>query len=300
MKLITYSTDTPTEARAGIVVGADVIDIGSASGGALPSSLLDVMRRPGWKAELDELVAGGPSSNHSFDDVTLHAPIERPGKLLAAAGNYQAHVDEGGGERVDTSRRTPRIFLKPSSSIIAAGAALSLPTVSDQVDWEIELAIVIGSEVKDVPEADALSAVGGYTIINDVSARSMSWGIEDREVHDWDRFFDWLTGKWVDGFAPLGPWIVTADEVPDPDSLGLSLEVNGEIWQQATTADMIFSCAALISFCSRISTLEPGDIIATGTPAGCGVASGHFLTDGDVMIGSVDGLGELRTPVVGR
>lgn len=299
MKLITYSTDTRTEARAGIVVGTDVIDIGSASGGALPPALLDVMRRPGWKAELDELVAGEPMPSHSVDDVSLHAPIERPGKLLAAAGNYQAHVDEGGGGRVETSRRTPRIFLKPSSSIIAAGDQLSLPAVSDQVDWEIELAIVIGSTVKDVSEADALSAVGGYTIINDVSARSMSWGIENRDVHDWDRFFDWLTGKWVDGFAPLGPWIVTADEIPDPDSLGLSLQVNGEFWQQATTADMIFSCSALVSFCSRISTLEPGDIIATGTPAGCGVASGRFLTDGDVMVGSVEGLGELRTPVVG-
>ncbi len=298
MKLATYSTAT-TEPRAAIVDGTQVFDIASASGGALPSVLLEVMARPHWKRELDDLIAANPAPSHDLADVSLHAPIERPGKLLAAAGNYQAHVDEGGGDRVDTTRRTPRIFLKPSSSIIAAGAALSLPTVSHEVDWEIELAIVIGRTARNVSVTDALDVVGGYAVINDVSARSMSWGIEDREVHEWDRFFDWLTGKWIDGFAPLGPWIVTADDIADPDALDLSLQVNGEIWQQATTADMIFSCAELVAFCSRICTLEPGDIIATGTPAGCGVASGRFLTDGDVMVGTVAGLGELRTPVVG-
>lgn len=298
MKLITYSAAT-SEPRAGIVAGADVIDIGAASGGVLPSMLLEVLARPDWKRELDDLVATDPAPSHELASVTLHAPIERPGKLLAAAGNYQAHVDEGGGSRVDTSRRTPRIFLKPSSSIIAAGAELPLPTVSNEVDWEIELAIVIGRTARNVSVADALDVVGGYAVLNDVSARSMNWGIDDREVHDWDRFFDWLTGKWIDGFAPFGPWLVTADEVANPDALELSLLVNGEVWQQATTADMIFSCAELVSFCSRISTLEPGDVIATGTPAGCGVASGRFLTAGDEMVGEVEGLGQLRTPVVG-
>lgn len=244
-------------------------------------------------------MASSPDADHPLDGVTLHAPIIRPGKILAAAGNYQAHIDEGGGVKVDKSRRTPRIFIKPSSSLVGPDEPLVLPTVSDEIDWELELAVVIGTTAREVTADEAMSHVGGYTILNDISARSMNWGIEDREVHDWDGFFDWLAGKWVDTFAPTGPWIVTADEIDDPYDLQLTLELNEEVTQSASTGTMIFDCSDLISFISRFTTLQPGDIIATGTPAGVGAAKGRYLRAGDVMVGSIEKIGTLRTPVIG-
>ena len=297
MKLATYS-DGSSGPRAGIVTSdSRLIDIGSASQGNLPDSLLEVLQRPDWLEELSDLV-GTAEAGPSLDEVTLHTPIARPGKILAAAGNYQAHVDEGGGVKVDTSRRTPRVFIKPSSALVGPDEPVVLTDVSDEIDWELELAVVIGKEASNVSRDDALSYVAGYTILNDISARSMSWGIEDREVHDWDGFFDWLVGKWPDSFSPTGPWIVTADEIEDPHSLQLTLEVNGEVTQSASTGTMIFDCSDLISFISRFTTLEPGDIIATGTPAGVGAATGRYLEAGDVMVGTIEGIGTLTTPVV--
>lgn len=296
MKLGTFST-ADSGRKAGIFTDDDgVIDIEKASGGELPSSLLDILQRENWRKELDELAGNQP--HHSANEVTIHTPIERPGKILAAAGNYQAHIDEGGGTKVDTARRTPRIFIKPSSSLIGPDEAVVVSDVTPQTDWELELAVVIGSSARNVSTADALSYVGGYTILNDVSARSMNWDLEDREVHDWDGFFDWLVGKWLDTFSPTGPWIVTADEIGDPHDLRLTLELNGEMTQDASTGTMIFDCAELISFISRFTTLEPGDIIATGTPAGVGVATGRFLGAGDEMVGTIEKIGTLRTPVV--
>lgn len=296
MKLASYSTKE-SEERAGIVVDDGVVDIADASEGRFPSSLLQILQEENWQQGLQSLVGSSPS--HSLEDVRLLTPVSRPGKILAAAGNYQAHVDEGGGTRVDVSRRTPRVFLKPSSSLLGPNDAVVLPSVSDEVDWELELAVVIGSRAHEVERADALSYVAGYTILNDISARSMAWGIENREVHDWDRFFDWMSGKWIDTFAPTGPWIVTADEIEDPHDLHLELELNGETYQDASTGSMIFDCADLISHISRFTTLEPGDLIATGTPAGVGAATGRYLRDGDVMIGTIENIGTLETPVIG-
>ena len=297
MKLGTYSHGE-SGPRACIAVDDGVIDIERASGGRLPGSLLAVLHRPDWAAELADLLASEPAVEHAHADVRIHTPIERPGKILAAAGNYQAHIDEGGGGKVDVARRTPRIFIKPSSSLVGPGDPVVLPSVSHEVDWELELAVVIGTTAKDVTVDRALDHVAGYTIMNDISARTMSWGVEDREVHAWDGFFDWLVGKWIDGFAPTGPWIVTADEIADPQNLQLTFDLNGERWQDASTGGMIFDCADLISFASCIMTLEPGDMIATGTPAGVGVATGRFLQPGDEMVGEISGIGRLRTPVV--
>lgn len=294
VKLASYTTDG-SENRAGIVTDEGVVDIARASDGKYPSSLLDVLNMDGWQATLESLA--GSSPNHALGEVRLNTPIARPGKILAAAGNYQSHVDEGGGERVDTSRRTPRVFLKPSSSLVGPGQPVVLPAISSEVDWELELTVVIGRPAHEVSREAALSYVAGYTIMNDISARSMSWGIDDREVHDWDRFFDWLSGKWVDTFAPTGPWIVSADEVGDPHDLHLELDVNGETHQDSSTGSMIFDCADLISHISRFTTLEPGDLIATGTPAGVGAATGRYLQDGDVMTGRIEKLGVLETPV---
>jgi 2-keto-4-pentenoate hydratase/2-oxohepta-3-ene-1,7-dioic acid hydratase in catechol pathway len=235
----------------------------------------------------------------SLADVRLLPPLARPPKILAAAGNYQEHLVEGGAPRVDPARVVPRLFLKPASTILGPGEPFRLSRVSSTIDWELELAVIIGRRCRDVPEADALGVVAGYSIINDISARSMDWGLVDRQPSDWNGFFDWLNGKWLDGSAPLGPWFVTADELPDPQALAMELRVNGEVRQSADTSQMIFGVAQLVAFASRFLTLEPGDVIATGTPAGVGATTGTYLAEGDVMEATIDGLGTLVTPVVG-
>jgi 2-keto-4-pentenoate hydratase/2-oxohepta-3-ene-1,7-dioic acid hydratase in catechol pathway len=230
-------------------------------------------------------------------DVELLAPLPRPGKLLAAAANYQDHITETGGEPLDKSRLSPRLFLKPSTSVIGPGAAVELPAESNEVDWEAELAVVIGRRVKRVSVADALGAVAGYMNANDLSARSVEYGFE-RDTDDkavW--FFDWLAGKWFDGFAPLGPWLVTADEVGDPQNLAVDLKLNGSSRQHGSTKDMIFTVAELVSHASRLMTLEPGDVILTGTPSGVGAATGEYLKSGDELAVSIGQLGTLITPV---
>ncbi|OZM74343.1 hypothetical protein CFN78_04205 [Amycolatopsis antarctica] len=237
-----------------------------------------------------------PRGEHPLDGVELLTPIARPGKLLAAAANYQEHVTETGGEPLDRSRLSPRLFLKPSTSIAGPGEPVPMPSVSDQVDWEAELTVVIGRRCRDLAVGEALDVVAGYCTSNDVSARSMDYGYEcDTEGAVW--FFDWLAGKWLDGFAPIGPWLVTADEVPDPQDLAVDLEVNGKSRQHGSTKDMIFTVAELIAHASRLMTLEPGDMIMTGTPSGVGAATGEFLGQGDVMSVTVGPLGTLVNPV---
>jgi 2-keto-4-pentenoate hydratase/2-oxohepta-3-ene-1,7-dioic acid hydratase in catechol pathway len=245
-----------------------------------------------------EVEAGG-GAGVPLSSVKLLAPIRRPGKLLAVAGNFQAHIEEGGGTRVDKTKIVPKLFIKPSSSIIGPGEAVALPSVSDSLDWELELAIVIGTRGRDIPLAKARDHIAGYSVINDISARAMQWGVAGREPGGFDDFFDWLNGKWGDGFAAWGPWITTTDSVkPDPNALEMTLKVNDKTWQHGSTSDMIFSPEELIAFASRWMTLEPGDVIAGGTLDGTGDASGVYLKAGDVMDGSIGDLGTLITPVV--
>jgi 2-keto-4-pentenoate hydratase/2-oxohepta-3-ene-1,7-dioic acid hydratase in catechol pathway len=300
-RLVTYATSDGV-ARSGVVRDdggtPQIIDLHAASGGALPVSLLETLELDGWRDRVDRAIEDGYSVA-SLDSVQLLAPILRPPKLLAAAANYQAHIDEGGGAKVDASRSTPKLFLKPSSSLIGPDEPLRLPSISKEVDWELELAVVIGTRGFEIPVERALDHVAGYTIVNDISARSVDWGIADRADNHWNGFFDWLNGKWADGFAPMGPWIVTPDEIADPQSLELRLILNGEAVQTGSTAEMIHNCAELITFASRYMTMEPGDVIATGTIAGTGAATGVYLKDGDVMDGELEGIGTLRTPVVG-
>jgi len=241
--------------------------------------------------------AKGNGRSRPLSQVELLPPVPNPGKLLAVAANYQDHIRESGLPPVDKSRRVPRLFLKPSTSLLAPGAALKLPAVSHTVDWELELAVVIGRPASFVTVDRALSHIAGYAIINDVSARSLDWDVT-RDDDPWNGFFDWLNGKWLDGFAPMGPWLRTADEVPDPQDLWISLRVNGSERQHARTADMIYSVVELVAFASRLMTLQPGDVIATGTPAGVGAATQTYLAAGDVVEGTIDGLGTLVTPVV--
>ncbi|MFI0366855.1 fumarylacetoacetate hydrolase family protein [Actinomadura sp. 1N219] len=279
MKLATYRLPDG-RVRHGEIVGAGgrVTDLG-------PGDLSAVI------GALGAVPSGEPA--HDLDDVTLLAPLLRPGKVLAVAANYQEHVTETGGDPIDKSRISPRLFLKPATSVSGPGEEIALPSVSPSVDWEAELVAVIGRGGKDIQVEDALDHVGGYTIGNDVSARTMDYGHERDTADSAVAFFDWLNGKWLDGFAALGPYLVTADEVPDPQKLDVVLDVNGRVRQRGDTGQMIFNVAELVAFASRLMTLEPGDVIYTGTPSGVGVASGEFLSAGDEMTVRVTGLGSL-------
>ncbi|HTJ39449.1 MAG TPA: fumarylacetoacetate hydrolase family protein [Dactylosporangium sp.] len=238
-----------------------------------------------------------PVARVPLASVTLLAPLTRPGKLLAAAANYQDHVTETGGAPLDKSRLSPRLFLKPPTSIVGPGDVIALPDVSREIDWEAELAVVIGRPARNVAVADALDHVAGYMASNDVSARSMDYGFE-RDTDDkavW--FFDWLAGKWCDGFAPLGPWLLSAAAAGDPQAIPVRLDVNGVTKQRGSTKDMIFTVAELIAHASRLMTLEPGDVILTGTPSGVGAATGEYLKAGDEMTVDLGPLGILRNTV---
>jgi 2-keto-4-pentenoate hydratase/2-oxohepta-3-ene-1,7-dioic acid hydratase in catechol pathway len=296
MRIATYR-GSDGEARTAAVVGEPgserLVDLHDATGGRVPrGDLLALLEADALDAARSATGDGVP-----LGSVELLAPMARPPKLLAAAGNYQAHITEGGAKPVDKTVIVPKLFIKPSSAVLAPGKAITLPSTSNTTDWELELGVIIGKRGKDIPVDEALSYVAGYTVINDVSARTSEWGLEGRDPSEWDLFFDWLNGKWPDGFAPTGPWLVTTDEIPDPQRLHMTLKVNGETWQDASTADMLFSVAELIAFSSRYMTLEPGDTYATGTPSGVGDASGTYLKDGDVMEAWVEGIGTLVTPV---
>jgi 2-keto-4-pentenoate hydratase/2-oxohepta-3-ene-1,7-dioic acid hydratase in catechol pathway len=291
MKLVSYERDN--ELRHGLLSGDDgaerVHDIGS-------GDLLNLLESgEDWLARA-HAASSGPSV--PLASVRLHAPLRRPPKLLALAGNYQEHVRESKVADVQKTNAVPLLFLKPSTSIIAAGEPVYAPEISHAVDYELEIGVVIGRRCKHVEAADALGVVAGYLVANDISGRVIDWGVERGEVTPRMAFFDWLNGKWPDSFAPMGPYIVTADEIPDPQALAMRLSVNGVVRQEASTGDMIFTVAETIAFCSRFMTLEPGDIILTGTPSGVGATTQTYLQPGDRIEAWIEGLGTLVTPVI--
>jgi len=232
-------------------------------------------------------------------DVELLVPIPRPNKLFLLAGNYAKHIEEGGGRAAERAETFPYVFMKPPTTTLTdPGKAIRIPSVSPHhVDWELELAVIIGRECKDVSEGEALNYVAGYTVINDISDRKFRPN-PDRKTREKDQFFDWLHGKWHDSFCPCGPCVASADSIPAPQSLSLQLRVNGELHQDATTAQQIFPVAAVIEFISSFVTLEPGDIISTGTPAGVGNTTGTYLKGGDQVEASIGSIGTLKSPVV--
>jgi 2-keto-4-pentenoate hydratase/2-oxohepta-3-ene-1,7-dioic acid hydratase in catechol pathway len=303
MRLASYRGPDGT-ARSAIVLGPigseRIADLADGSSGRVPTGDLLALLEAGPDAlAAARAVEAADGEGKPLASVELLPPIRRPGKLLAVAGNFQAHIEEGGGTRVDKTKIVPKLFIKPSSAIIGPGEAVALPTVSDALDWELELAIVIGTRGRDIPVDKARDHIGGYSVINDISARRMQWGVPGREPAGFDDFFDWLNGKWGDGFAAWGPWITTTDSVrPDPNQLEMTLKVNDKVWQHGSTADMIFSPEEIIAFASRFMTLEPGDVIAGGTLDGTGDAAGVYLKAGDVMTGTIGELGTLTTPVV--
>jgi 2-keto-4-pentenoate hydratase/2-oxohepta-3-ene-1,7-dioic acid hydratase in catechol pathway len=287
MRLVSYRRDGAV--RHGRLENDDtVVELGNGDLGVLVATVFP----------LTDATAPAGTGTYPLSDVELVAPLSRPGKLLAAAANYQDHVIEGGGPPLDKSTITPRLFLKPPTSIVGPGATVPLPDISSKVDWEAELSVVIGARARNVSVADALDVVTGYMTSNDVSARAVDFGVTTDSANDkavW--FFEWLAGKWCDGFAPIGPWLVTADEVGDPQALPVELRVNDVVRQSGSTRDMIFPVAELVSHASRVMTLEPGDIIMTGTPSGVGDATGDYLKPGDVMTVTVGPLGTLHNPV---
>ncbi len=236
-----------------------------------------------------QMIRRGVTPSRSYErfalkDVKIEAPIN-PGKIVAIGKNYVEHATETGSKPPDA----PAIFAKFPSTVIATGDPITWRTsLTTEVDYEGELGVIIGKTARDVKEEDALNYVYGYTIANDVSARDLQLKTD----------IQWTRGKSLDTFCPLGPVIVTANEVPDPQALTLKTMVNGELRQNASTADMIFGVRHLIAYCSRAFTLEPGDLIITGTPSGValGMKPPVYLKDGDVVTITIDGIGELSNP----
>ena len=233
-----------------------------------------------------------------LEDVQLLVPMASPPKLLFLAGNYAKHVAERGGTAAERQETFPYVFMKPPSSTLTnPGDPIVIPRISpEQIDWECELGVVIGRHCRGVSESEALKYVAGYTVVNDISDRSFKPN-PGRKARERDKFFDWLHGKWHDTFCPMGPCILSASAVKDPQDLPLKLTVNGQIKQEATTAEMVFPVAAVIAFISQFITLEPGDVIATGTPSGVGSASGAYLKPGDIVRATISPIGTLENPV---
>jgi 2-keto-4-pentenoate hydratase/2-oxohepta-3-ene-1,7-dioic acid hydratase in catechol pathway len=244
----------------------------------------------GLDRDMSSVITAGVSSgidgpSYNLADVKLLAPIPRPPKFICVGLNYRDHARETGME-IPT---VPTIFNKFTNVVIGPGAPIVLPKVSKRPDYEAEFAFVIGTGGRRISASDALNHVFGYTIVNDVSARDFQMITSQ-----------WLMGKTFDTFAPMGPWIVTRDEIADPHNLDISLEIGGEVLQHSNTRELIFAVPALIEYISSVVTLEPGDIVATGTPAGVGFARKppRYLRAGDEVVIRIQGVGELRNPVI--
>ncbi len=295
MKLVSYILEP--RISCGLVTDRGIIDIPSQSNGAMrPHSVKEILiRGPECFKQVAELAK---KATQFLDPAQLKftAPVPRPGKLLGLAGNFSDHIKEAGRSLglTDSPAKTtvPRPFLMPSTAATGHRSTLPWPAYSEQVDYEIELGVMIGRHAHCVPPEKARECIAGYLIANDVSARSVTFSA-GRAKRPWDEFYDWLGGKWSDGFLPLGPWLVTVDEIPDPQNLQMELKVNGETRQKANTSQMIFSIDQIVSFVSHLMTLEPGDIIATGTPAGVGMATGRFLQPGDTIECTIEKIGTL-------
>jgi 2-keto-4-pentenoate hydratase/2-oxohepta-3-ene-1,7-dioic acid hydratase in catechol pathway len=292
MRLIQYS-EAADELRLGAVEDGIVIDLAragvmSATMEELLAEGLDAARAAVDHAHGMNGEAGAAGLTRKLEDVTVLAPLLRPAKIICVGINYFDHAAEAETE----PPKEPIIFSKYASSIVGPTDVVELPAVSRRVDWEAELAAVIGRRGKNIPADQAADYIAGYTVANDVSAREWQLAKPMKQ---------WLLGKSFDTFLPLGPAIVTADEVADPYALRISCAVNGVTKQDASTSELLFRVPELISYVSQVFTLEPGDLILTGTPDGVGGSRNppEFLQDGDVLTTTVEGLGSLENPVRG-
>jgi 2-keto-4-pentenoate hydratase/2-oxohepta-3-ene-1,7-dioic acid hydratase in catechol pathway len=304
MKLCQFKTKYSEQQRLGVLVAdetvCDVADLARAvkSAGGAPAdwlfeannTLSVILRGPGGVAEIASLLDGEPHSGRG--QTTAYAlnsiaflPAVYPGKILAIGRNYADHAAEGGSDLP----KAPLLFNKLPNSLSAHNRPIVLPRISEQVDYEAELAVVIGRRATRVDEARASDYVFGYSLINDVSARDLQFG--DGQ---------WTRGKSLDTFAPLGPFITTRDEIQDVQSLKIEGLLNGQVMQTSNTSKMIFKVVHLVSYLSQGITLEPGDVISTGTPDGVGIFRKPpvLLKPGDVFEVKIEKLGTLRNPVV--
>jgi len=302
VKFVSYSRNGG-EIRAGVSVDgkiADLADGAVAIGASLPSNVVEIlaMGMPGMTTAGDvaDAAAVGSIPTIAESDVTLEAAIQNPPTIFLLAGNYQSHIIEGGGSAVEKDKINPRPFIKPTTAIIGTGDPILIPPDSETLDYEIEIAAVIGTEGRHIPVADANNFVAGYTVFNDVSARSLKIA-EGRTERAGDLWFDWLLGKWCDSFAAIGPYLVTKDEAGDPSTLEMALTVNGELRQHSDAGEMIFSIPEAVAFLSRFVTLRPGDLICMGTPGGVGAATETYLKSGDIVVAKIDKLGTLENRV---
>jgi 2-keto-4-pentenoate hydratase/2-oxohepta-3-ene-1,7-dioic acid hydratase in catechol pathway len=282
MKLVTFTHDGATRTGA-LADDAHVIDL-HAVDPAIPSDMQALLT--GGDAMLDRArdAAKSKGARIPLDAVSIEAPIARPGKALAIGLNYRDHAAEG-GQAIPTK---PVVFSKVTTCITGPGKPVHRPKVSGALDWEGELVFVMGTAARHVRAADALLYVGGYTIGNDVSVR------------DWQFHAPtWTMGKGFDTHGPIGPWLVTRDEL-DSGKLGIRTYLNGELKQQSNTSQLIFDVPALIEYLSTAFTLEPGDIVFTGTPAGVGGSRKppQFMKAGDTVRVEIDGLGALENPII--
>jgi 2-keto-4-pentenoate hydratase/2-oxohepta-3-ene-1,7-dioic acid hydratase in catechol pathway len=307
LKIVTFTEDNGP-ARLGAIVGDQVVDVAIAAAMHVPGGVHpfgDVIHfLEHGRAAIDRAAAaiawaaGRPDGRfvRPLSELQLRAPIPRPPKVLCLAGNYAEHWREGGQTAPPKSNHTPEVFVKPVTAIVGPGAAIQLPgPLCSHVDYEGELVAVIGSAARNVPVERALEHVAGYSNFNDVSGRQLTIDVA-REPTARTAWFDWLNGKWFDTFGPLGPFL-SIDEIADPQNLRIQTRVNGQVRQNARTGDMIFSIAETVAWISQFLTLQPGDLIATGTPSGVGATTKTYLRAGDVVEVEVEGLGVLSNPV---
>ncbi|QZP36877.1 fumarylacetoacetate hydrolase family protein [Halobaculum magnesiiphilum] len=288
MRLGQYSTSEDDAAWTGVALEEDTIvrlpKAGAAAGVEIPDATVDLLADWQWrrKAELAvEYAEATGTGVYDAAEVDRHAPVSDPGKVVCVGLNYRDHAEEGGNEIPET----PVLFSKFPTTVAGPDDTIGWdPEYTEKVDYEAELVVVIGEEARRVDEDDAMDHVAGYLVGNDVSARDLQHG--DGQ---------WVRGKSLDGFAPVGPELVTADEIDDPHDLDIYAEVNGERLQDSSTDQLIFGIDELVSFCSQAFTLTPGDLIFTGTPPGVGVYREPpvLLAEGDTVTVGVEGLGEL-------
>jgi len=279
MKLVSCIYDA--RPRIGAVVGDEVVLAGEGA----PNDMIAFLAAGAGALEALQVAVAADGNRVALADVTLQAPVPRPGKFLGIGLNYADHIGETGRERPEH----PMFFTKQSTCVIGPGQDIHCPAISEKVDYEGELGIVIGKRCKHVPAEKAHEVIAGYTICNDVTVR------------DWQqRSPTWTLGKSFDTHGPMGPWIVTADEIADPHNLSLKTWVDDELRQNANTGDMLFNCYEMIAYLSQAMTLEPGDVISTGTPAGVGVKMKPrgYLKPGQTVRIEIEGIGILSNPVM--
>ena len=280
MRLVTYSV-AGSGSRLGVESESGTIhDLTAALG---VTDVGEMLARGITARDVDEALVLAPT--HEAGEIEIQAPIRRPGKIICVGLNYHDHCREQGVE----PPAYPMLFSKFANAVADPAQAVTRPIATEQLDLECELAVVIGRGASRIGPAEASEVVFGYTILNDVTMRDLQR--EDRQ---------WLRAKGSDGFAPMGPAVVTADELGDVAALSVRSSVNGETWQDSTTAEMIFDVATIVAFASRTITLEPGDVIATGTPAGVGHyrKPPRYLADGDLMRCGIAGIGAIENRVV--